>query len=246
MKDFFLYTTYMKIHPIITHNSLQNIFYVLEYWKKQALIIDPPDAKLAQDFLDAHELQLQKILITHEHYDHYEWVVWLRCKQVYAGKIAAENMPISVTHIFEDEEIVFEHENIRIRAIFTPGHASGHMMFELSENNIVRAIFSGDALFQWGVGNTRTGSSEVLYTSIQKFKKYDESVVIYSWHDYFENNYHFLEIYCPENIKELEKIQKKLWDSLYFTCLWEERRYNPFVTASKEEFIRLRELRNNF
>jgi glyoxylase-like metal-dependent hydrolase (beta-lactamase superfamily II) len=42
-------------------------------------------------------------------------------------------MPIAVTHIFEDEEMVFEHENISIKAIFTPGHADGHMIFELSE-----------------------------------------------------------------------------------------------------------------
>lgn len=65
----------MKIHPIIAHNPLQNIFYILEYAAGKALIIDPPEVKLAQDFLDAHNLELKKILITHEHYDHYEGVL---------------------------------------------------------------------------------------------------------------------------------------------------------------------------
>jgi glyoxylase-like metal-dependent hydrolase (beta-lactamase superfamily II) len=50
-------------------------------------------------------------------------------------------MPIVVSHIFEDEEIIFEHENIKLKAIFTPGHSDGHMMFEMSEIDTVIAIF---------------------------------------------------------------------------------------------------------
>ena len=57
-------------------------------------------------------------------------------------------MPISVDYIFGDEEIVFEHANISIKAVSTPGHADGHMMFVLSEDNIITTIFSGDVLFQ--------------------------------------------------------------------------------------------------
>jgi glyoxylase-like metal-dependent hydrolase (beta-lactamase superfamily II) len=64
----------MKIHPIITQNSLQNIFYILEYGDTQALVIDPCDAKMCQDFLDENQLTLEKICITHEHHDHYSGV----------------------------------------------------------------------------------------------------------------------------------------------------------------------------
>ena len=60
-------------------------------------------------------------------------------------------MPVQVTHVFEDEEIVFEHENMQIQAIHTPGHADGHMIFVVSEDDVVTTIFSGDALFQGGV-----------------------------------------------------------------------------------------------
>ncbi len=236
----------MKIHPIIVNNPLQNIFYILEYGEKQALAIDPCDSKLAQECLDANDLQLTRILITHEHYDHYEWVEWLNCSEVYAGKIAAENMPIAVSHVFEDEEIVFEYQNIQIRAIFTPGHAAGHMMFELRESDKVMAIFSGDVLFQWWVGHTRTWSNEDLYNSIQKFQKYDDTVIIYSGHDYLQNNAEFLKKYTPENLKTLENILEEVWESNYFTTLLQERSYNPFVNVAKQEFIRLRNLRNNF
>ena len=236
----------MKIHPIIAHNPLQNIFYILEYWNKQALVIDPPEAQLARDFLDEHNLQLRRILITHEHYDHYDGVEWLACSEVYAWEVAAKNMPISVDYIFWDEEIVFEHANISIKAVSTPGHADGHMMFVLSQDNIITTIFSGDVLFQWWVGHTRRWGTAALYDSLQKFQKYDDSVIIYSGHDYLQANCDFLRKYTPENIWEVDAAWGKYSDILYFTSLWQERKYNPFLTAWREECIRLRELRNNF
>lgn len=236
----------MKIHSIIAHNPLQNIFYVLEYWDKQALVIDPPDTRLTQDFLNKHDLELQRILITHEHYDHYDGVEWLNCNEVYAWSIATKNMPVSVTHIFEDWEIIFDCGDIKITAVFTPGHSDGHMMFVLSENNKVTTIFSWDVLFQWWVGHTRRGWTEELYNSLRKFKKYDDGVIIYSGHDYLETNCSFLKKYTPENILEIDAIWKEKADILSFTTLGEERIYNPFLTVEREEFIRLRELRNNF
>jgi len=236
----------MKIHPIIVHNSLQNIFYVLQYWDNKALVIDPCDAEIARSFLDTHNLDLERILITHEHYDHYEGVEWLNCSEVYAWEIAAENMPINVTHIFEDGEIVFQDGNMCIKAIFTPGHAEWHMMFEMSEWWEVGFIFSWDVLFQGWVGHTRRWWTEDLYESLQKFKKYSGEVVIYSGHNYLKTNLEFLKKYTPENIQNINSIQQTVSHPLYFTNLLQERSYNPFLTIEKNEFIKLRELRNNF
>lgn len=236
----------MKIQPIIVNNPIQNIFYILEYGDKQALLIDPCDAKLCQIFLDKHNLKLEKIFITHEHHDHFSWVEWLECSEIYAGKIAAKNMPISVTHIFQDEEVIFEYEDISIKAIFTPGHAAGHMMFELSRDNTIIAIFSGDVLFQGGIWNTRSGNNEDLFHSVQKFINYGDDVIIYSGHDYLENNAGFIKKYIPEKSHRAGEILRKKEKIIYFTNLWEERSYNPFIWVKKEEFIKMRELRNNY
>jgi len=198
----------MKIHPIIANNPLQNIFYVLEYGEKQALVIDPPEAKITRDFLDEH--------------------------------------PFNVNHTFQDGDIVFEQDGISTKAIATPGHADGHMIFEVSEWWKITTIFSWDALFQWWIGHTRRWGTEILYESLQKFRKYEDEVMIYSGHDYLETNIKFLKMNTPENISEIDIAWKKHSDILSFTTLWEERKYNPFLTVSREEFIRLRELRNNF
>lgn len=237
----------MKIHPIPACNSLQNIFYILEYGNKEAIVIDPCDTKICEDYLLKYGLKLQKICITHEHYDHYEWVEGLRCNYIYAWKIAANNMPVHVSHIFEDGEEFFRFDWYALRAVHTPGHAEWHMTFEYSHNNTIIAVFSGDVLFQWWVWHTRNGSNLDLYESIQKFKQYDDTITIYSGHDYLNNNAKFIEKYAPDNIDYLQKIVQKREKELYFTSLWEERSYNPFIQSqSLEEFRKLRELRNNF
>jgi len=218
----------------------------LEYWDSKAIVIDPCDAQLTQDFLDASNLKLEKIFITHEHYDHYQWVEWLHCRDIYAGKIATENMPILVSYIFQDWDIIFEEDTVQIKAIFTPGHADWHMMFELSENNRVTAIFSWDVLFQGWVGHTRNGSSEDLYRSVSKFEKYSDEVIIYCGHDYFENNSSFIRKYFPEKSMELDTINWEMCEKPYFTTLGQERTYNPFLWVDRKEFCRIRELRNNF
>ncbi len=236
----------MKIHPIITHNELENIFYILEYGDKQAIVVDPSDSTLAQDFLDTHDLKLEKILITHEHHDHYEWVEGLDCSEIYAGQITADAIPVQVSHIFQDGEIVFEYESTKITAVFAPGHASGHMMFEISNDDIVTDILVGDVLFSGGVGNTYSGNSSILYDSVQLFDRYSDDVMIYSWHDYLETNMNFIKTHFPENTSYADDILAKKGDNVYFTSLWEEREVNPFFGTSREQFISTRELRNTW
>jgi hydroxyacylglutathione hydrolase len=236
----------MKIHPIVTNNDLLNIFYILEYGNKQAIVVDPSDTKLCQDFLDEHNLELQKVFITHEHHDHYEWVEWLGCSEVYAGEISSDAIPVKVSHIFTDGETIFEYENIKIKAVFAPGHAAGHMMFEIYESNRVTDILVWDVLFAGWVGNTYTWDSSVLYDSIQLFQKYSDDVVIYSGHDYLETNMNFIKTHFPENTSYVDDILAKKGDNIYFTSLWEEREVNPFFGVSREEFIRIRELRNTW
>jgi len=103
------------------------------------------------------------------------------------------------------------------------------MIFELYEDAQLTAIFSGDVLFAGGVGNTRTGSMNDLYHSLQKFERYDDSVLIYSGHDYLENNFKFTEKYLPEKNREFKKILEQKGEAVYFTNLGEERCINPFI-----------------
>lgn len=119
-------------------------------------------------------------------------------------------------------------------------------MFELIENQRVTAVFSGDVLFSGGVGHTRAGSSEDLYHSLQKFETYKDEVIIYSGHDYFQSNSLFIQEQYPEYTSKLDIFSERNKTKVYFTTLWEERDFNPFLTATKDEFLRLRNLKNTY
>jgi glyoxylase-like metal-dependent hydrolase (beta-lactamase superfamily II) len=57
--------------------------------------------------------------------------------------------------------------SLRLRSLYTPGHAQGHLAFYAEEEGVV---FSGDALFAGSVGRTDLpgGSMEVLMRSISE------------------------------------------------------------------------------
>jgi glyoxylase-like metal-dependent hydrolase (beta-lactamase superfamily II) len=68
-------------------------------------------------------------------------------------------------YITDDE--VLEVGPIKLRSLYTPGHAPGHLAFYAEEQGIV---FSGDALFAGSVGRVDLpgGSMEVLMRSISE------------------------------------------------------------------------------
>jgi glyoxylase-like metal-dependent hydrolase (beta-lactamase superfamily II) len=74
-------------------------------------------------------------------------------------------VPTVDRHIANDE--VLEVDNIRLRSLYTPGHAPGHLAFYVEEGNLV---FSGDALFAGSIGRTDLpgGSMDVLMQSISE------------------------------------------------------------------------------
>jgi glyoxylase-like metal-dependent hydrolase (beta-lactamase superfamily II) len=68
-------------------------------------------------------------------------------------------------HVTDDE--VLEVGNLRLRSLYTPGHAPGHLAFYAEEQE---TVFSGDTLFAGSVGRTDLpgGSMDVLMRSISE------------------------------------------------------------------------------
>ena len=62
---------------------------------------------------------------------------------------------------------VLEVGNLRLRSLYTPGHAPGHLAFYIEDEGVV---LSGDALFAGSVGRVDLpgGSMEVLMRSIEE------------------------------------------------------------------------------
>jgi len=150
---------------------------------REALIIDPVLDNI-QDYLKLLtelDLKLVKVIDTHIHADHVTGASKLRDKTKCAT-IMGENTPANSVEIKVKDEEIIKLDNLKIKAIYTPGHTSDSYSF-LMDNY----LFSGDTLLINGTGRTdfQNGNSKEAYNSIfNKLLKLPDETLLYPAHDY--------------------------------------------------------------
>ena len=150
---------------------------------REALIIDPVLENVRQyiQLLKQLDLRLVIVIDTHIHADHVTGASKLKditkCSTIMGDHTPAESVEIKV----KDDEYI-NLDNLKIRAMYTPGHTSDSYCF-LMDNQ----LFSGDTLLINGTGRTdfQNGSATAAYNSIfNKLLKLPEETLLYPAHDY--------------------------------------------------------------
>ena len=150
---------------------------------REALIIDPVIENVSEYISSLKELNLKlvKVIDTHIHADHVTGASKLKditkCSTIMGAHTPAETVEIKV----KDDEYI-DLDNLRIRAMYTPGHTSDSYSFLM--NNY---LFSGDTLLINGTGRTdfQNGNAKDAYNSIfNKLLKLPEETHLYPAHDY--------------------------------------------------------------
>jgi hydroxyacylglutathione hydrolase len=149
-------------------------------------VVDPGDeaARIAMA-VEQTGLEIGSIIVTHAHIDHVGGVTALVDEYACPVLMHAEaepmleqlptqalmmglrfgKIPTVDRHIGEGETL--EIGDLRLRPLYTPGHAPGHLAFYIEDEGLV---LSGDALFAGSVGRVDLpgGSMEVLMRSIEE------------------------------------------------------------------------------
>ena len=150
---------------------------------REALIIDPVIENVNQyvQLLKELDLNLVKVIDTHIHADHVTGASKLKditkCTTIMGDHTPANTVEIKV----KDDEYI-NLDNLKIRAMYTPGHTSDSYSF-LMDNY----LFSGDTLLINGTGRTdfQNGNAKDSYNSIfNKLLKLPEETLLYPAHDY--------------------------------------------------------------
>ena len=150
---------------------------------REALIIDPVLENVDSyiKLLSELNLKLVKVIDTHIHADHVTAAAKLKditqCSTIMGEHTPAETVEIKV----KDDEYI-NLDNLKIRAMYTPGHTSDSYSF-LMDNY----LFSGDTLLINGTGRTdfQNGNAKDAYNSIfNKLLKLPEDTLLYPAHDY--------------------------------------------------------------
>ena len=150
---------------------------------REALIIDPVEENVNEyvNHLKELDLKLVKVIDTHIHADHVTGASKLK-NNTNCSTVMGENSPAETVDIRLKDEETIEIDQLKIKALYTPGHTSDSYSFLM--NNY---LFSGDTLLINGTGRTdfQNGSSKDAYNSLfNKLLKLPEETILYPGHDY--------------------------------------------------------------
>jgi glyoxylase-like metal-dependent hydrolase (beta-lactamase superfamily II) len=163
-----------------------NSYLIYDDQTKTALVIDPAlEPEPLVEFIQQQSLSLEKVLVTHAHFDHYYGLPFLQktfstLKDIFlypadldlwreggsARHFFGKNLDIPEPNqmLSPEEVIVFGDHQFSIRLV--PGHTNGSVLFYSSE---LKGVFCGDAIFYHGIGRTDLpgGNYDLLIHSIQ-------------------------------------------------------------------------------
>ncbi len=201
---------------------------------KACLIVDPGDASPVIDFVKAHRLQPEAILITHKHADHVGGVE--RLQQQYRiptyGPAGEAHKWVDNT-VTESTHLTFAKTGISFDIIELPGHTLGHIAY-LSPGH----LFCGDTLFVAGCGRVFEGTMEQMYRSLRRLAALDDSTKVYCAHEYTLANLNFAKAVEPDNqaLQEYMMTAKQLREEDIPTVpssIQQEKRINPFLRCTE-------------
>ena len=151
-------------------------------------VIDPAMGSADPILLEAEAngLKIEKILLTHSHWDHIVDLHKLQAKTgafVYVHPLDAANVeapgsdglpaipiaPVQPDFLLEDGEII-KVGALQLEVIHTPGHSLGCVCFYLEKEGI---LFAGDTLFKGSLGrlDLPTGHPEKMWPSLKRLAK---------------------------------------------------------------------------
>ncbi|MDE7191956.1 MAG: MBL fold metallo-hydrolase [Clostridia bacterium] len=169
----------MKITTFVLGLLSNNTYLVENQEDKTCFIVDPStESNKLTDYIDANNLRLEGILLTHGHFDHIGGVAFL--KEKYGAKVYMHKMDVDFIDNpldfgrkykrFDVDETVEEGDEItlcgqKIKVLHTPGHSKGGVCYICED-----VIFCGDTIFRdsYGRYDLRGGDFVTLQNSIQK------------------------------------------------------------------------------
>ena len=179
----------------------ENCYIIQDDETKETMIIDPGNfTKELEDMLEALDIKLKYIVLTHCHADHITGAEQI--KQKYGGKILVhiedakgltdpnvnlcyyiglDDVRVHADSRLNDGDLLHI-KDLEFEVIHTPGHTQGSICLYCEKEGL---LFSGDTLFRgtWGRTDLPTSSFENIINSItNKLMILPEETIVYPGH----------------------------------------------------------------
>jgi len=201
----------------------------------KALIVDPGQADPVIRHLEAENLTLDTILVTHHHPDHTGGIRKLASLNPDCRIVGPEDSPFKdITEPVKAEDSV-TWQNLSFSVFHVPGHTLDHIAFYTdSEVNNRPVLFCGDTLFVCGCGRLFEGSPAQMKQSLDSLRQLPESTAVYCAHEYTLANLRFARSWLPED-RDLEAFEshcqalRNAGKPTVPSTIGNERKLNPFL-----------------
>lgn len=221
---------------------LDNYSYLaIDEASREALIVDPSEARPIEQAISAAGVEPVAILCTHHHSDHVGGLEELVARHPGIRVLAH---PLDRTRIRGVTDVV-QHQELTllgsrsVLSLHLPGHTIGAIAWVMDG-----CAFTGDTLFNAGCGRLFEGTAAMMYASLNEtLLALPDSTRVYCGHEYTANNLRFALTIEPDN----QEIRRKLEDVLVDrfggkptvpSTIEQERRINPFLRCTAPQVMR--------
>jgi hydroxyacylglutathione hydrolase len=238
----------MLIERVWADNEGRNFHYLVACEQtREALAIDPLNWQACLKRAQDSGWSIRQIFNTHEHADHTGGnaaLVRTTGAAVLAHADAAARIG-GVTVPMRGGDIVRIGTSVELRCLDTPGHTRTHLCLygeaDAGSDDAAPVLFSGDTLFNAGVGNCHSGDPELLYRSFSEcLWRLPDATRVFPGHEYLLRNLGFTLDREPGN-SHARDLARRLTgvsaEHMPVLTLGEEKRVNAFFRLDNPEII---------
>ena len=172
-------------------SAMHNNVYLLTHRDGSQVLIDAADdAPRVLEFIAEGGKGLDALITTHQHWDHVRALAEVAAvtgARTYAGEDDADALPVAPEVRLQQGDRI-QAGSIAVDVVYLRGHTPGSVALaytDASDGNRVH-LFTGDALFPGGVGNTKLPGQnfDSLYADVTEriFDVYDDRTIVYPGH----------------------------------------------------------------
>ena len=195
----------LTIEPIPAFND-NYIWLLSDPGSSEAFVVDPGDAAPVFATLEARNLTLTGILITHHHFDHTGGLEALSaaCNPLVFGPRNPAIAGIK-ERLAAGDRIQVLGQSFDVLEV--PGHTLDHIAFYHAGSEPL--LFCGDTLFAGGCGRVFEGTAPMMHQSLQRLAALPAETRVYCAHEYTLANLAFARAVEPDN----EALARRITDA---------------------------------
>ncbi|SDM62875.1 hydroxyacylglutathione hydrolase [Maricaulis salignorans] len=194
--------------------------------------IDTPDPDRILAEAKAAGWTITQIWNTHHHFDHAGGNAAIKAAtgaRIVAPAYESDRIP-GIDQPVSDGDSVWLGKT-EAKVIFTPGHTSGHIVYNLPGEQVA---FVGDTLFALGCGRLFEGTPQQMWTSLSRLAMLPDDTVIYCAHEYTQANARFALSVDPDNpalqaYAATVEARRARGEATVPTTIAHEKAANPFL-----------------